>query len=47
MMDRAWSLVKDFEAEAVFIVSRPDVVKKLVYGFEARGIPAYGPVFDS
>lgn len=47
MMDISWSLVKEFEAEAVFVVSTPNLVRKLVYGFEARGIPAYGPVFDS
>ena len=47
MMDISWSLVKEFEAEAVFIVSTPNLVRKLVYSFEARGIPAYGPVFDS
>ncbi len=47
MMDVAWSIVKEFEAEAVFVVSTPNLVKKLVYGFEVRGVPAYGPVFDS
>ncbi|MCJ1230138.1 hypothetical protein MMC12_006809 [Toensbergia leucococca] len=47
MMGIAWNLVKDFDAEAVFVVSRPNVVRDLVFGFEARGIPAYGPLFDS
>ena len=47
MMAISWSLAQEFGAEAVFVISRPGLVRKIVYGFEARGIPAYGPVFDS
>lgn len=43
----AWDVVKDFGAEAVFVVSKPSVTQKMVYMFESRGVPAYGPVFDS
>jgi hypothetical protein len=43
----AWNLAIEFEAEAVFIVSNPLVVRKFVNTFEDRGIPAYGPIFDS
>lgn len=47
MMGISWSLLKEFEAEAVFVISKPNLVRKIVYGFEARGVPAYGPLFDS
>ena len=47
MFPFAWDMFKDFDAEAVFVISRPDIVQKLVFAFEARGIPAFGPVFDS
>jgi NAD(P)H-flavin reductase len=47
MMPIIYSMVKDFDAEAVFIVSNPLVVTKLIYECEARGIPAFGPLFDS
>jgi hypothetical protein len=47
MFPFAWDMFKDFDAEAVFIISRPGIVQKLVFEFEARGIPAFGPVFDS
>lgn len=40
-------LYKEMNAEAVFVVSNPKLTKSLVYGCESRGIPAYGPVFDS
>lgn len=46
-MDVAWSLVQEFEAEAVFVIAKPNLVRELVYGFEARGVAAYGPLFDS
>jgi hypothetical protein len=47
MFPLAWDMFKDFNAEAVFVISRPNIVQKLVFEFEARGIPAFGPVFDS
>jgi len=40
-------MVKEFDAEAVGVISNPAVTKKLVYGLTSRGIPAYGPIFDS
>jgi hypothetical protein len=40
-------LVSEFDAEAVCVISNPLVTKKLVFGCESRGIPAYGPIFDS
>lgn len=47
MVELTWKLVMEMNAEAVFCVSNPKVTKKVVYGMESRGIPAYGPIFDS
>lgn len=33
--------------EAVIVISNPKVTRKIVYGMEARGVPAYGVIFDS
>ncbi|KXG46751.1 uncharacterized protein PGRI_034970 [Penicillium griseofulvum] len=38
---------KEFQAEAVFVISNPAVTQSIVYEFESQGIPAYGPIFDS
>ena len=38
---------KDFNAEAVMVVSNQIVTKRIVFGLELNGIPAYGPIFDS
>lgn len=35
------------EAESVFVISNPYLTSKLVYGLESRGIPAFGPIWDS
>lgn len=40
-------LFKESNAEAVFIISNPSLTRKVVYGMESRGIPAYGPIWDS
>ncbi|GAB1196920.1 hypothetical protein APSETT444_006200 [Aspergillus pseudonomiae] len=40
-------LYKDFDAEAVCVISNPFVTKKVVYELESGGIPAFGPIFDS
>ncbi|KAE8377299.1 hypothetical protein BDV26DRAFT_263785 [Aspergillus bertholletiae] len=40
-------LYKDFDAEAVCVISNPFMTKKVVYELESEGIPAFGPIFDS
>jgi len=40
-------MVKDFDAEAVAVISNQAVTEKVVYGLKSRGIPAYGAIFDS
>lgn len=47
MVSLTYQLVLESNAEAVFIISNPKVTKKVVYGMETRGIPAYGAIFDS
>ncbi|KAK6529780.1 hypothetical protein TWF281_008939 [Arthrobotrys megalospora] len=42
-----YELYKNMEAEAVFIISNQKITRSTVYALESRGIPAYGPVFDS
>ncbi len=38
---------RDFEAEAVFVVSNQATTRRLVHGLERLGIPAFGPIWDS
>ena len=47
MLPMAYSLAVEMGAEAVFVVSNPMVTRHLVYGLEARGVAAYGALFDS
>ncbi|EEB99945.1 hypothetical protein MPER_00242, partial [Moniliophthora perniciosa FA553] len=47
MVMETWKLVKELDAEAVFIISNPKLTRKVVFGMETRGVPAYGAIFDS
>ena len=47
MMALTYQLYKESGAEAVFVISNPSLTCKLVYGMEARGVPAFGPIWDS
>lgn len=47
MLPLVLKLVKEFDAEAVCVISNVKMTKNLVYALETRGIPAYGPIFDS
>ena len=38
---------RDFDAEAVFVVSNKPATLGLVHGLEQLGIPAFGPIWDS
>jgi hypothetical protein len=40
-------MVKEFDAEAVGVISDWALTEKLVYGLTSRCIPAYGAIFDS
>ena len=47
MVALTYHLFLEFDAEAVFVISNPHLTRKVVYGMESRGIPAYGPIWDS
>lgn len=43
----AWQLYVESNAEAVFVISNPKLTRKVRSGLESRGVPAYGPIWDS
>lgn len=43
----AYKLYKASNAECVCIISNGPVTSKLVYDLETRGVPAFGPIWDS
>ncbi|PFH56448.1 hypothetical protein XA68_16486 [Ophiocordyceps unilateralis] len=47
LVTMAFNLARDFNAEAVIIISNEKITKKVVYGLETRGVSAYGAIFDS
>src|SRR5262249_22982502 len=47
MLRRAYDAYRDFGAEAVICISNKRLTWQVVHGMEARGIPAYGAIWDS
>ncbi|PHH83868.1 hypothetical protein CDD83_2896 [Cordyceps sp. RAO-2017] len=47
LVKMGYNLARDFGAEAVVIIANEKITKKVVYGLETRGIPAYGAIWDS
>ncbi|KAH9886188.1 surfactin synthetase subunit 3 [Xylariomycetidae sp. FL2044] len=43
----SYQMMMESQAEAVCIISNKKVTEQLVYRLEARGIPAFGAIFDS
>jgi predicted ferric reductase len=43
----AYNTYNDFDAEAVICISNQKLTEKVVHNMEARGIPAYGAIWDS
>lgn len=43
----AYQAVVAFDAEAVIVISNQKLTRRVVYGMESRGIPAYGAIWDS
>jgi hypothetical protein len=43
----AYHMYMTEKAEAVFCISNKSLTKKLVYEMESRGVPAFGPIWDS
>ncbi|KAL3589417.1 hypothetical protein FPOAC2_11583 [Fusarium poae] len=42
-----YNVAKSFDAEAVIIIANEKITKKVVYGLETRGMPAFGAIWDS
>ncbi|CCL99702.1 uncharacterized protein FIBRA_01724 [Fibroporia radiculosa] len=42
-----YRMVREFNAEAVVIISNQAITEKVVYGMMSRGIPAFGAIWDS
>ncbi|KAL9098533.1 MAG: hypothetical protein Q9163_005824 [Psora crenata] len=47
MVALTYHLYQQSQAEAVFVISNISLTRKVVYAMESRGIPAYGPIWDS
>jgi len=47
MIKLTYRMVKEFDAEAVCIISNQKLTRKVVYGMMSRGIPAFGAIWDS
>lgn len=43
----AYQLYIEENAEAIFCISNKNLTKHLVYEMESRGVPCYGPIWDS
>ncbi|KAG9257212.1 putative NRPS-like enzyme [Emericellopsis atlantica] len=42
-----FNMATNFGAEAVIIIANEKITKKVVYGLQTRGVPAYGAIWDS
>lgn len=47
LLTLAYQLYRESGAECVCVISNKSTTAGLVYALESRGMPAYGPVFDS
>ncbi|KAI0030425.1 nonribosomal peptide synthetase 12 [Vararia minispora EC-137] len=47
MVRLTYRLVREFNAEAVCVISNQKLTRKVVYGMMSRGIPAFGAIWDS
>jgi len=47
LLEVASSMYKQLEFEAVFVLSNQKVVEWVVGGLERKGVPAFGPIWDS
>lgn len=47
MVAVSYKMAKECGAEAVIVISNQKLTRKVVYGMESRGVPAYGAIWDS
>ena len=43
----AYNIYIEEKAEAIFCISNKRLTKHVVYELESRGVPAFGPIWDS
>ena len=46
-MQLAYETCRDFDAEAIFVVSNKTTTWRVVHEIERLGIPGFGPISDS
>jgi ferredoxin-NADP reductase len=47
LVEVAWRECRRMRGEAVFVLGNEGVTRRVVGGLEGRGVPAFGPVWDS
>lgn len=47
MVKLVYRVAKEFQPEAICVISNEKLTRKIVYGMVSRGIPAFGPIWDS
>ncbi|KXN88297.1 hypothetical protein AN958_07756 [Leucoagaricus sp. SymC.cos] len=47
MVKLVYKIAKDFQPEAICVISNEKLTRKIVYGMVSRDIPAFGPIWDS
>jgi ferredoxin-NADP reductase len=47
LVQMAYAAVNNFKAEAVIVIANEKLTRLVVHNMEARGIPAYGAIWDS
>ncbi|KAF2091042.1 hypothetical protein K490DRAFT_23654, partial [Saccharata proteae CBS 121410] len=47
LVAETYKLYKAAQAEAIVIISNPRLTSQVCFEMESRGVPAYGPIFDS
>lgn len=47
LVELVWRVLRESGAEAVCVISNQKITGKVVYAMEARGIPAFGAIWDS
>lgn len=47
LIPMSYNLFLESGAEAVFVISNKELTKEIVNSLEKRGVPAYGPIWDS
>ncbi|KAF9452970.1 hypothetical protein P691DRAFT_755995 [Macrolepiota fuliginosa MF-IS2] len=47
MVKLVYRVAKEYQPEAICVISNEKLTRKIVYGMVSRGIPAFGPIWDS